>query len=501
MASGPAAHPPRAVVVSDRDLDYPAHGGRFSPSEQYPEYPFQDRAPNPNRVYAAIRRLLRDAKLDEDNYGTPRWNPLGAYIKPACNVFVLCNFVQHRRAHESRRALHAKCTHAAVIRAVVDFIAIAAGPGATIRIGNSPLQSCDWSNVLHETGTDEVVRFYQRKGFDITATDLRHHVIRQDMLGRRIALTAAQGLRSPVEIDLGSRSLLAEVAGGNGRSSFRIDDYDPRRIGAHHSGTSHRYVLAREVLEADVVVSIAKIKTHEKVGVTCGLKGFVGAVAHKDCLAHYRFGNPGRGGDEYRDRHGFLLPVSHLLDRVNSRSGSAAGQGVLQMLVRSVQRGIRLAGVSRGGAWSGNDTAWRMALDLAYLLHNADASGTVTDACQRTHLAFLDGVIAGEGNGPLAPNPVDAKTLVFSDDVALGDRVACRLMGFDPDVFPLLREAAWRLSSATAADTPSIICNGIHCAETQIRPVLGRRFRLPRGWREIEHAPTQEVASHVKAST
>ena len=71
-------------------------------------------------------------------------------------------------------------------------------------------------------------------------------------------------------------------------------------------------MIHRDVLEADVVIHLSKLKTHEKVGITCGLKGFVGSVGHKDCLAHHRFGPPGRGGDEYPDSQAFLRAGDHM---------------------------------------------------------------------------------------------------------------------------------------------------------------------------------------------
>lgn len=42
-------------------------------------------------------------------------------------------------------------------------------------------------------------------------------------------------------------------------------------------------------MDADVIVHVPKLKTHEKVGITCALKGVVGS---KECLAHYRAGGP-----------------------------------------------------------------------------------------------------------------------------------------------------------------------------------------------------------------
>jgi hypothetical protein len=287
-----------------------------------------------------------------------------------------------------------------------------------------------------------------------------------------------------VEIDLAGDSLLAEHA-GSPRPHYRVADYDPRRTELFHAGGSHRYVIHRAALEADVIVSLSKLKTHEKVGVTCGLKGFVGAVGHKDCLAHHRFGSPDGGGDEYPTAWRGLRPLSRFQDWLGTRAHDAPLQAALEIGDRTARRVLRRLGAVQGGAWSGNDTCWRMALDLARILHHADASGALHDPPQRTHLSLIDGVVAGEGEGPLAPSPVRAGVLAFGDDVAFTDRAACRLMGFDPERIPLVARATqamrWGLPSPASRE---IVRDGRPCEESALEPAMGRAFEPPRGWRE-----------------
>jgi uncharacterized protein (DUF362 family)/Pyruvate/2-oxoacid:ferredoxin oxidoreductase delta subunit len=43
-------------------------------------------------------------------------------------------------------------------------------------------------------------------------------------------------------------------------------------------GTFHELELARDVLEADVVINLPKLKTHQMMGLTCGVKNLFGAV-------------------------------------------------------------------------------------------------------------------------------------------------------------------------------------------------------------------------------
>ncbi len=135
-------------VLVNLALRYPDERHSFLPSEQYPEYRLGHISPEPNPVYDAVRECLLQAGLDSENQGRADWNPLGVYIEPGQRVFVLCNFVYQRRPTESVKTFQAKCTHASVLRAVIDYILTATGPTGTVTLGNAPLQSGEWSRLL-----------------------------------------------------------------------------------------------------------------------------------------------------------------------------------------------------------------------------------------------------------------------------------------------------------------------------------------------------------------
>jgi uncharacterized protein (DUF362 family) len=467
------------------EQSYPAEDSGFAPGSKYPELRWGEIASRPNPVYAGVRRLFEQARLDAAHFGSADWNPLGAFVRPGARVFVLCNFVYHRRPQESEVHLQAKCIHGSVLRALVDYLLIAVGPNGRIRFGNAPLQGCSWPRVIEETGAARVLEFYRRAGLPVEARDLRLYVAERNALGRVIAEERRDAAEQAIEIDLADESLLSELA-GSPRPRYRVSDYDPRRTEAFHAGRSHRYVIHREVLDADVVVSLSKLKTHEKVGVTCGLKGFVGAVAHKDCLAHHRFGSSAGGGDEYPSRWGMLRPLSRFQDWLGTRGHGAPFQGALEIGDRSMRRLLRRLGAIQGGAWSGNDTCWRMALDLARILQHADADGFLHETPQRVHLSLIDGVVGGEGEGPLAPSPVRSGVLLFGDDVVRTDRAACRLMGFDPARIPLVARAGapMRFGPPRGGDGEELVFDGRVSTESALAPIAGRPFEPPRGWRD-----------------
>ena len=83
--------------------------------------------------------------------------------------------------------------------------------------------------------------------------------------------------------------------------------------------------------------------------------------------------------------------------------------------------------------------------------------------------------------------------LSLGHDVTAVDRVACRLMGFDPDAIPLTREPLRPMRHKITALEPGkpIACvrDGQDCSDEDLQPVLGRPFDPPAGWRSYFASP------------
>jgi uncharacterized protein (DUF362 family) len=475
---------PLLSMVTRPGIKYPPATWGFSPDQAYPEYVHGLVAPSPNNVYAAVRDIFAQAGLDSENFGSAAWNPLGRYISPGQRVFILCNFVYHQRAKESDREFLSKCTHASVIRAVADYVLIATGATGVVQLGNAPLQSANWTKVLHNTEVDRLLAFYHERNVNVEARDLRLFIAERSASGAIRHVHHNEEPTPAVNVDLGSNSLLDELSG----QRFRVVDYDPRRTESFHGPGRHIYVVHRDVLNADVVLSVPKLKTHEKVGITVGLKGFVGSIGHKDCLAHHRRGAPSEGGDEYPEKHfSANRPVMSLHEWLQTREASRAIWNPLRIIDRTLRRIIIRAGGTLGGSWHGNDTAWRMALDIARILYNADREGRLTGERQRRHLVFVDGIIGGEGAGPLAPQPVDSGMLLFGDDVVAADSVCARFMDFDPASIPLV-DNAYRIDpypvTPLAEEPPMLVANDRLFPLAGVGALAPRSFEPPRGWRQ-----------------
>ena len=412
---------------------YPDGEDAYSPSDDFPEAVFSHRSRRPNHVYRAVRRCLADAELDIQRFGTPEWNPLGDYLTPGGRVFLLCNFVYQRRPNESREAFLGKCTHASVIRPIIDYALKAVGSTGRVEFGNAPLQSAVWQDVLRDSGAAELLKFYDTHAPGrVSACDLRSHIVVRSKLGSQ-ALSLIRSGRD-VCIDLDKNSLLEEA---NGNYLYRVAQYDPRITTDFQKQGTHVYALSSRICAADLVISIPKLKTHEKVGITCALKGCVGAVAFKESLAHHRKGAPQSGGDEFPRRRLANCLLSGLSDYAWTRNEGRFANAA-RIAEKLTSAAIRRTGGIVFGAWSGNDTCWRMALDLARCIAHVQSDGTLLDRVVRQHLVLTDGIIGGEGQGPLKPSPVPSGWLFFARDPFAADFINAMAMGYDPDILPIV---------------------------------------------------------------
>jgi uncharacterized protein (DUF362 family) len=415
------------VVCSAAEAAYPA------------EPPFDP----PNHVHDAVRACFSRAGLDSDRQGTPEWNPLGELIRPGETVLLKPNFVKesHPRDPDGWRYV---LTHGSVIRAVADHVFAAVGREGRVVIADAPQTDSSFDAIVRVLGLDRVQAHYRERDFELELIDLR----REEWLNRGGVIVGRTPLagdpRGGVPFDLGTDSELT-AHGGAGRYYGAF--YDAGEVNSHHSGGRHEYLVSASAIEADVIFSLPKLKTHKKAGITVSLKNLVGLNADKNWLPHHTEGNPANGGDEYPEPS-----ATHRLERMLARAFRQLTLRVpgfgpwLHRQARPV--GLSLFGdtetVVRSGNWWGNDTTWRMCLDLNKLVLYGNPDGTMRAAGRerrKRHFVLVDGIVAGESRGPLNPDPVEAGLVVFGLHPASVDAACAVLMGFDPERIPIVRGA------------------------------------------------------------
>lgn len=362
--------------------------------------------------------------------------PFSNIIPTSARVVVKPNWVLH--ANRGPWGTQPLYTSAALVRAVTE--AALEVEGTEVMVADAPLQSCDFDRLLSESG---IASWAERLALDAPGfagiKDFRRtrSVFRR---GVRLAAEEQVPLDQFILFDLGTASLLEPIT--NRRAPFRVTQYDPGRLERTHGPGRHQYLVARAVIEADVVVNLPKLKTHKKAGVTCALKNLVGINGNKEYLPHHRVGGSASGGDCYPGRSAVKRALEYSMDGLNRSRTIAAKQtwNVVQRILNAVAiaRGDRL-GVE--GAWIGNDTVWRMCLDLNRILLYGRPDGTLADEPQRQVISVVDAAVAGQGDGPLSPQPLNLGVLLGGANSSAVDWVGSYLLGFVPDLIPIVREA------------------------------------------------------------
>jgi len=391
-------------------------------------------------VYAAVRSALLALGLDRAHAGTERWNPLAELVPRGGRVVLKPNFIRHWNPLEGQ-SVESVVTHGSLVRALADYAFLAVGSEGEVEIAEAPQQDCSFEAIRRIAGLDALVSHYEQTlGRALPVIDLRREAVefRDGVIWRRWPLAGdPRGYRA---VDLGAASCFS--GSGLDPRRFRGADYDPGPTTEHHTGGRHEYLVSESVLSADLVVNLPKMKTHKKTGVTLALKNLVGINGDKNWLPHHCAGSVGGGGDEFPGESVAAKLRSLAYDFAKLRLARGHWRRLVR-LARRVESRTRGSDFIRAGNWYGNQTTWRMCLDLNLLLYYSDTEGLRLEASQpvRRVLTVLDGVVAGEGNGPLAPVAVPAGVVLASLDPVALDLAAMRLMGLDEQQVPKVREA------------------------------------------------------------
>jgi len=358
------------------------------------------------------------------------------------------NWVHHEVS--SSFPIQALITSPALIDAVIQACLLRYPAAESITVGDVPLQSCDFNLMMKQSGTDQIIEKWRHHSSPrITFRDWRRErfELKDGFMARQPPgdYGDPEGYR---EVMLDEASFLDPISGK--RERFRVSDYDVERIQSSHRQGFHRYLIAGSALKADLFINLPKMKTHQKSGLTGALKNLVGCNGEKAYLVHYLKGRNKNGGDEFPSS--IAWPI---LLQVRVREALQKRSKMLFALLRPAWRlmkkvyGINTEGTQdnlkqgtfylAAGAWYGNDTIWRMVYDLNMIIHFASATGGVLkDQPQRTYLAIVDGMISGEGNGPLQPLPIQSRLIYAADNPLVADMIMAKLMGFDYRKIPCL---------------------------------------------------------------
>lgn len=344
-------------------------------------------------------------------------------------VLLKPNWVKHPLSHADEICL---ITHENFILVALEII-LEKKPDSVL-IGDAPIQGCKWEKLFSQTFFFEIRILSEKYNIPVYIKDFRR---RKYIVSENKPTEDVRPLSDYIIFDLGKVSLLEPIT-LPGKTRFRVTSYNPERMALAHSTGVHKYCIAKDVFDADIIISLPKIKTHQKTGITGALKNLVGINGDKDFLPHHRLGGTNRGGDCYPGGSLFRYWSELFLDEANRRQGKKS-YWYWQKL-SSLLWYISLPGKEHrlDAGWYGNDTTWRMVADINRIALYGKPDGTVSNIKQREIYSLCDGIIAGQGDGPLEPEPLPLGIISFTNNSLANDRLMGMLLSLPVNKIPLL---------------------------------------------------------------
>jgi len=372
------------------------------------------------------------------------WLPIFSNIISPGNVVILKpNWISESHKY-NKYEWEQVVTHPFVIEAVLRIVLkILDGTGRVI-ITDGPMTSTSWHKLMKIMNPSRWVNMGKEANVDVTVLDLRDDewTVQGDLIVARRKLSGDP--RGSTVCNLG---LCSEFIGKDpGKLGFFGADYNQNETNKAHSDGDHYYKVSRSVLEADVFINLPKLKTHKKAGITCSLKNLVGINTYKNWLPHHTGGTPAEGGDQFPEKNVRSIAEGSftriLYDFLATKPQAAKILIPIKKLGKFVFGDTRKT--VRSGSWYGNDTLWRMVLDLNKILFYANGDGSLRGdepLNRKRYISIVDAVVSGEGNGPDAPDRKDTGLIIFGTDPLEVDAVCARIMGFDWGKIPVIKNA------------------------------------------------------------
>ena len=424
---------PFIEVLHDPNLRYPKELP-YNPDEIYPEIEYEYTPSLENKVFEAVRKIFVNCDLDKKNIGTRNWNPLGNFIREGDVVAIKPNLVKDTK-QRSDYLYQAIITHASVIRAIIDYAYIATGNSGKINVFDGPIDTTDFSSIINTTGLSEIVAYLKSKGTPVNLYDVRSEYLKKvysfELFGYDFGFYKLKKLSGDphgyYKFNLKKDSEFAKV---EERCKFLNSTQlvrDSKMASEMHSDGNHIYGICGSIITSDIIINIPKLKTHKKLGMTLCLKNLVGVTDPRYWLPHYTSKNK-----YYCDEYDYKKPVINTIFKIYSNIGKIKNYGCIQILKVKKRSNLSPASkISIKGSNPRNDTIWRTCLDINKIVVYGDRNEKMQAKPQRKVLNFIDGVVGGEGDGPMSPDPVDSKLLIFSDNSTYADIIASSIIGVE----------------------------------------------------------------------
>lgn len=389
-------------------------------------------------------RLIKLNEYDVDKIYEALPRQLFSIISPGDTVVLKPNWVleEHQYSHGEWEQI---ITHPTVVTAVLRMVVDHLGNRGRIIITDGPELSADFDKILSYQPMDEWKAITAQHNITLQIIDLREELYIQDKNVTIKKLKLPSDPKGKIIANLLDEK--SEFFGHiKSRKGYFNAGSDIKEANLAHDGHTNLYSVSRSVVEADVFINLPKLKTHKKAGITCSLKNLVGINTYRNYLPHNSIGTPADGGDQFpasqaKSRiESSLMPFihQHILKRPLFAKIFSPVMGLGRMVFGDNQETIR------GGSWYGNDTLWRMILDINKVFFYVNPNGSFRNSSisnLKKYISIVDGIVAGEGNGPKAPDAINSGYLIAGLSPVSVDAVCATIIGFDFRKIPSIDHA------------------------------------------------------------
>ncbi len=402
---------------------------------EYPLFPYS----KPTPLKKSLQKLFELWGFDPEN-------PFKDLISHGGAVLIKPNWVRHYNPLGYN--LDSLITHTSLITYCMQFALQALDGVGTIIIGDAPLQNCSFKELTERNHIKEVVEITKHlyPNVQFLIEDWRLTKLGENKQQEFLDHYGEKESNRHRIVNLKTSSFLEDIADYSDR--FRVTRYKPSLMQKHHCFRKHEYLVTNRIFEVDLMINIAKMKTHIKSGMTGALKNLVGINGHKEFLPHHIAGSYLEGGDNYCTPSLFRRYYEAWYDWYWEHSiefSPVKRKFFSSLLEKWWFFATRLSNERiSAGSWRGNETVWRTTLDLNHLLYFHNPTPP------RRILHIVDGIIAGEGEGPLIPHPKKIGLLVGGENPAYVDAVIARLMGYNISRIPTIYHALYHRKSQFA---------------------------------------------------
>ena len=333
-------------------------------------------------------------------------------------------------------------THGEVISAVINKLVRALDGGSRIVIAEGPDPEAQFNKIISHFPVDNWRKTAKRKKIDFEIIDLRDEIYLKSrgVILRKRRLNGDPAGATTFNLK-GKKSEFYKHQ--KSKRGYYGTEFDQRETNKSHNGRDNLYVLSNTPLKADFVINMPKLKTHKKTGLTGALKNMVGITQMRNLLPQHSEGTPDELGDQFPPSNKMRAAESNLLAAFKKTANTNKLTLHLSPLIKKLGEIIfgETSKTIRSGNWYGNDTAWRMVLDLNKIFLYCSKDLRLKKKKRQRQITIMDAIIAGEGNGPLEATKKKVGYCIIGKNPVAVDTVCAHLMGFNFEKIPMIRNS------------------------------------------------------------